>query len=55
MTLLVPVDNHTILRQLLLNEDNFLGALDHKVSAGIERTFVGLRQLRRRLACQLAF
>ena len=35
MTLLVPVNNHAILGQLFLNEDDFLGALDHKVSTRI--------------------
>ena len=50
MALLISIDYHTVLRQLLLNKDHLLGSLDHEISAWIQRTFVGLGEFGGRLA-----
>ncbi len=51
----IGLDDDTILAELLLNENNLLGALHDEVPAGIERTFRHAGQVRVRTIGQDAF
>ncbi len=54
LSALVQLDEHTILGQLLLDQNNLLSASGNKVTARVQRTLVQLSVLLLRLAVQVA-
>lgn len=54
-TVSIELNQHTVLRELLLNENDLLGAPGDEIAAGIERAFVHFGQLHLVLAIEIAF
>ena len=54
-SVVVHVHQDTVLRELLLHEQDLLGASDDEVAAGVVETLLHARELRGRLVAQDAF